>query len=241
MKKKICIVIPCYNVKNEILSVINNRYLSKSDHIVVIDDKCPQKTGLFLKKKLGKNNRVKIIYHKKNLGVGGATISGIRYALKKNFYMIIKVDGDGQHDLSILNRFKNEIINDKSDFCKGYRELTYINSKKIKMPLIRLIGAKGLTFLTRLNSGYWKIQDPCHGLIAFNYKTLKKLNLNKIKNNYFFEQDIIMNVTKLNCRIKQFKNEVIYGNESSKLNPVMSIIPFLYYHLINFIKNHLKI
>lgn len=241
MKKKICIVIPCYNVKKEILSVINNRHLSKSDHIVVIDDKCPQKTGLFLKKKLGKNNKVKIIFHKKNLGVGGATISGIRYALKKNFYMIIKVDGDGQHDLSILNRFKNEIINDKSDFCKGYRKLTYINSKKIKMPLIRLIGAKGLTFLTRLNSGYWKLQDPCHGLIAFNYKTLKKLNLNKIKNNYFFEQDIIMNVTKLNCRIKQFKNEVIYSNESSKLNPVMSIIPFLYYHLINFIKNHLKI
>lgn len=241
MKKKICIVIPCYNVKKEILTVINSRYLTKLDSIVVIDDKCPQKTGLFLKKKLGENNRVKIIYHKTNLGVGGATISGLKYALKKKFDMIIKVDGDGQHDLSILNKFKNEIINDKSDFCKGYRELSFINSKKTKMPVIRLIGAKGLAFLTRLNSGYWNLKDPCHGLIAFNYKTLKKLNLNKIKNNYFFEQDIIINVTKLNSRIKQFRNEVVYGSESSKLNPVMSIIPFFYYHLIYFIKNYLKI
>ena len=229
MKKKICIVIPCYNVKKEILTVINSRYLTKLDSIVVIDDKCPQKTGLFLKKKLGENNRVKIIYHKTNLGVGGATISGLKYALKKKFDMIIKVDGDGQHDLSILNKFKNEIINDKSDFCKGYRELSFINSKKTKMPVIRLIGAKGLAFLTRLNSGYWNLKDPCHGLIAFNYKTLKKLNLDKIKNNYFFEQDIIINVTKLNSRIKQFRNEVVYGSESSKLNPVMSIIPFFYY------------
>ena len=46
--------------------------------------------------------------------------------------MIIKVDGDGQHDLSILNKFKNEIINDKSDFCKGYRELSFINFKKLR-------------------------------------------------------------------------------------------------------------
>jgi hypothetical protein len=106
--------------------------------------------------------------------------------------------------------------------------VVYIDSFNMTANLTILIGEKK----------YW---GKGYGLIAFNYKTLKKLNLNKIKNNYFFEQDIIMNVTKLNCRIKQFKNEVIYSNESSKLNPVMSIIPFLYYHLINFIKNHLKI
>jgi hypothetical protein len=132
-------------------------------------------------------------------------------------------------------------MNNKTDFCKGYRELSFNQSKKIKMPLIRLIGAKSLAILTRINTGYWKLHDPCHGLIGFNYKILKKINLRKIKFNYFFEQDIIMNVVKFNGRIKQFKNEVIYGNESSKLNPLMSIIPFLYYHIINFLKKILKI
>jgi glycosyltransferase involved in cell wall biosynthesis len=241
MKKKICVVIPCYNVKEKILSVINSKYLSKIDKIVVVDDKCPQNTGLFLKKKLKNNNKIKIIFHKNNLGVGGATISGLNYALKNKFYMIVKVDGDGQHDLSVLKKFKNEIMNNKTDFCKGYRELSFSQSKKKKMPLIRLIGAKSLTVLTRINSGYWELHDPCHGLIGFNYKILKKINLRKIKFNYFFEQDIIMNVVKFNGRIKQFKNEVVYGNESSKLNPLMSIIPFLYYHIINFLKKILKI
>lgn len=236
MKKNICIVIPCYNVKGKILSVINSRYLSEIDKIVIVDDKCPQKTGLFVKQKLGNKKKIKVIFHKKNLGVGGATITGLKFALKKNFYMIVKIDGDGQHNLSVIKKFRNQLINDKSDFCKGFRNLTYSQLKKTKMPLIRLIGAKCLTILTRLNSGHWKLQDPCHGLIGFNYKILNKINLNKIKKNYFFEQDIIMQVVKFKGRIKQFKNEVFYNNESSKLNPLMSIIPFLYYHFIYFLK-----
>ena len=150
--------------------------------------------------------------------------------------MIVKVDGDGQHDLSILSKFINEILNNDIDLCKGYRDLSLKKYKKNKMPLIRLIGAKALTILTRANSSNFDLNDPCHGLIGFKINFLKKIELKKIKNNYFFEQDIILNVLKHNGKIKQFRNEVKYGNESSKLNPIMSIMPFLYYHLIHFIK-----
>jgi len=236
MKKKTCVIIPCYNVRKRVMSVINSKYLSKIDRIVLIDDKCPEKTGLFLQKKLNKKKRFKIIIHKKNLGVGGATISGLKYALKNKFDMVVKVDGDGQHNLSIIKKFEKEIFSGKSDFCKGYRKLTFKQLDKNKMPIIRLIGAKGLTLLTKINSGYWKLKDPCHGLIAFNNQLLKKLDLDKIKHNYFFEQDIILNVVKFKGRVKQFRNEVNYSNESSQFNPIMSILPFLYYHLIILIK-----
>lgn len=241
MKKKTCIIIPCYKVRDNILSVINSKYLLKVDKIVLVDDKCPQKTGFFLKKKLKKNSKFKIIFHKKNLGVGGATISGMKYALKKKFDLVVKVDGDGQHNLSAISKFQNAILYKKFDFCKGYRNLKLNQSnKKVNMPIIRLIGAKGLDLLTKINSGNWKIQDPCHGLIGFKYSLLKKINLENVKNNYFFEQDMILNVTKLKGRIKQIRNEVHYGNESSKLNPIMSIIPFFYYHLIIFFKKFIN-
>ena len=51
MKKKTCVVIPCYNVRHRISKVLSNRYLSNIDKIILVDDKCPQNTGLFLKKK----------------------------------------------------------------------------------------------------------------------------------------------------------------------------------------------
>ena len=105
------------------------------------------------------------------------------------------------------------------------------------MPFLRILGAHALTFLTRINSGNWTIKDPCHGLIAINCKFLKQINLNKLKKNYFFEQDLIITVVKLEGRIKQFKNEVFYGDETSSLNPLMSILPFLYYHFQIFLIN----
>ena len=237
MKKKTCVVMPCYKVRNKVMTVLNNKKLSKIDKIVIIDDQCPENTGFFLKKKLKKNNKYKIIIHKKNQGVGGATITGMKYALKNKFDMVIKVDGDGQHNLSIIKNFKKEILNNKFDFCKGYRKLSL---KKRNMPIIRLLGARSLTFLTKLNSGNWNIKDPCHGLIALRCDFLRKINLNKIRKNYFFEQDMILNVIDFGGRIKQFKNEVHYGNESSSLNPLMSILPFLYYHLIKFLQKFNK-
>ncbi len=237
MKKKICVIIPCYRVKDKIISVLNNKKLSNIDKIVIVDDQCPDNTGLYLKNKLKRKRKYKILFHKKNQGVGGATISGLKYALKNNFDLAIKIDGDGQHNLSILEDFKKKIFFDNIDFCKGYRQLSFFNFQKNNMPFLRILGARALTFLTRINSGNWTIKDPCHGLIAIDCKFLKKINLKKLKKNYFFEQDLIITVIKLKGRIKQFKNEVFYGNETSSLNPLMSILPFLYYHIQIFLIN----
>ena len=77
MKKKTCVVIPCYKVRHRISKVLTNKYLSKIDKIILVDDKCPQNTGLFLKKKF-KSNKYKILINRKNLGVGGATIIGFK-------------------------------------------------------------------------------------------------------------------------------------------------------------------
>ena len=103
------------------------------------------------------------------------------------------------------------------------------------MPLIRLLGAIGLTFLTKFNTGNYKIKDACHGLIGFKCDFLRNLNLNKIKKNYLFEQDIIFEVTKFKAKINQIRNEVIYDDEKSSLNPLSSIIPFLIFHFKKFL------
>lgn len=235
MSNKVCIIIPCYKVRDKIISVIKKIDFKIVSKIIVVDDYCPEKSGLFLKKKFKKNNKIEYIFLKKNLGVGGATISGFKLALKKKYDIIIKIDGDDQHNTSFLiKNFKYDLSNKNYDFCKGYRDLSFKNFGKNKMPLIRFFGAISLTLLVRFNSSNWKIKDACHGLIGFNSKFLKKINLNNIKKNYFFEQDIIFATIKNNGKIKQYKNEIKYSNENSSLNPLMSILPFLYYHLIKF-------
>ena len=105
MKRNICVVIPCYKVKHKIFSVYKNIDFKIVDKVIIVDDCCPEKSGKFLQKIIKKSNKIEFIFLKKNLGVGGATIKGFKYALKKKFDIIIKIDGDGQHNIGILKFF----------------------------------------------------------------------------------------------------------------------------------------
>ena len=44
----------------------------------------------------------------------------------------------------------------------------------------------------------------------------------------------LFEISKLKAKIHQIRNEVIYNDETSSLNPISSIIPFLYFHLKKF-------
>ena len=77
-KLKVCVVIPCFKVKDKILQVIKEIDLKYVNLILIIDDKCPERTGDVVRQKCLK--KVKVIKHQKNMGVGGATITGFSWA-----------------------------------------------------------------------------------------------------------------------------------------------------------------
>ena len=160
LKKRICIVIPCYKVSNNIIDVINSKFLKRVHKIVIVDDDCPEHTGKKVNQVFRNNPKIKVLKHKINKGVGGATITGFKYALKNKFDIVIKVDGDGQHNLQILKSLISALSN-KYEFCKGYRKLNFNSFLKHNMPIVRLLGAIGLTFLTRVNTGDHEIKDAC--------------------------------------------------------------------------------
>ena len=106
-KKKICVIIPCYKVKNEILSVLRKIDFNLINKVILVDDCCPEKTGIFVKKLKIKN--VKVIILKKNLGVGGATLKGFSQGIKEKFDIFFKIDGDGQHDPKYISKFLKKL------------------------------------------------------------------------------------------------------------------------------------
>ena len=53
------------------------------DYIVCVDDCCPEKVALFVYNKFNSNNKIKVIFHNKNKGVGGAVKTGYKFLLKK--------------------------------------------------------------------------------------------------------------------------------------------------------------
>ena len=78
---KIAVIIPSYRVTKHIQKVIDETP-SCVKKIYVVDDNCPDHSGKFVEKNIS-DPRVKVLYHDKNQGVGGATLTGMLQALKK--------------------------------------------------------------------------------------------------------------------------------------------------------------
>ena len=70
----IVVVIPCYRESARVLKVIEG-IGNEVRNIIVVDDACPEGTGETVRNKCD-DSRVEVLNHDKNLGVGGATLSG---------------------------------------------------------------------------------------------------------------------------------------------------------------------
>ena len=226
----IAVVIPCYKVRKHILEVLGQIGPSVSK-IYVIDDACPEKTGELVRSQCD-DPRVSVIQNKKNLGVGGAVMVGYEAAINDQATVIIKIDGDGQMDPTLIEDFISPILAGDADYTKGNR---FYNLEKISdMPLIRLIGNSGLSFITKISSGYWDIFDPVNGYTAIHKDVLTKLPLRKISNRYFFESDMLCRLNLLKAVVIDIPMSSSYGNEKSNLKISKVFFEFTFKHIKNF-------
>jgi dolichol-phosphate mannosyltransferase len=177
---------------------------------------------------------VRIIYNAKNLGVGGATLAGMVQAEADGADVIVKIDGDGQMDPSLIPVFAGVVLSGEADYAKGNRFFEHEGLKS--MPRGRLIGNAGLSFLAKLSTGYWHTFDPTNGFIAIHASLIGLLPLDKIAQRYFFESDLLFRLNILTARVVDVPMHAHYGSETSGVKPLREIPRFAGAHLRNFAK-----
>ncbi|MBS1742936.1 MAG: glycosyltransferase family 2 protein [Bacteroidetes bacterium] len=225
----IAVVIPSYKVKSHILDVIAS-IGKECSSIYVVDDCCPEKSGEFVRQHCN-DNRVKVIFNPKNTGVGGAVLAGYTAAIKDGATIIVKIDGDGQMDPSLLPKFIAPILNGYADYTKGNRfyDIRYIS----RMPFMRIMGNLSLSFMTKLSSGYWNIFDPTNGYTAIHAKIAEKLPLEKISHRYFFETDMLFRLNTFRAMVVDIPMDAKYGDEKSNLKIYRILGEFLFKNIRN--------
>ena len=230
--QKIAVVVPCYFEKNQILEVLS-KFDSTITHIIVIDDACPEKTGAFVLKN-SKDKRVQVITHETNQGVGGATITGYTKAIALGADIIVKVDGDGQMDPTMIRTLIKPIQRGEADYTKGNR--FYRLKGLSKMPSLRLVGNLLLSFASKVSSGYWKIFDPTNGFTAIHRKIAQELPLDRLHKGYFFESDMLFQLNMARAVVADVPIQAIYGNEKSSLKISKVLLLFSARHIKNFFR-----
>ena len=90
-------------------------------------------------------------------GVGGSVLTGYAAALEGGAEIIVKMDSDDQMDPEYIWPLVMPIVQGRADYTKGNR---FLHARQLRtMPLVRRIGNIGLSFFTKLASGYWNIFD----------------------------------------------------------------------------------
>ena len=131
----ISLMFPLYNDKMTVKSMVikSLKILKKTKikyEIVIIDDGCPEKSGLIAKKLAKKNSKIRVFFHKKNLGYGAAVKTGLK---KCRHECIFATDGDEEYDVGDLPRLLKSLNN--SDLV-----ITYRFKKKYKTTRIIISG-----------------------------------------------------------------------------------------------------
>jgi len=230
---KIAVIIPCYKVKQTVVDVIS-KIGPEVCSIYVVDDACPDMTGMYVANKCATNTRVEVLYHKNNQGVGGAVITGYRAAISDNHDILVKIDGDGQMNPALIPSFITPIKTGEADYTKGNR---FFNIEDVQgMPAARLFGNAALSFVSKLSCGYWNVFDPTNGFTAIHAAIAKKLPLDKISKRYFFESDILFRLNCLRAKVLDIPMVACYGNEKSNMKIRVIIPEFCLKHLTNIVK-----
>jgi glycosyltransferase involved in cell wall biosynthesis len=210
----IAAVIPCYRVEREIQSVLRT-VPSYIKHIVVVDDASPDSTADLVTAAAKEDDRIVLIRHPSNLGVGGAMITGYRKGLELQAQIVVKIDGDGQMDMAHLSRLLQPLIEGKADYTKGNRFRDFKSLQK--MPFIRRVGNMGLAFLAKAATGYWHMFDPTNGFNAIRTEALAELPLEAIDRTYFFETSMLANLYLIGAVVKDVPMPARYRGEVSSL------------------------
>ncbi len=232
---KVAVIIPCYKVKPFILHVIS-QIPAICDVIYVVDDKCPDQSGQYVKEHCH-DPRVKVIFNEINQGVGGAVIRGYQEALADDVEVCVKIDGDGQMSPLIMGKIIAPIINGDADYTKGNRFHSVYNVRQ--MPLMRLFGNAILSFLTKMSSGYWSIFDPTNGYTAIHKTVLAQLQTQHISKRYFFESEMLIYLRDIDAVVCDVPMQAVYGEEESGLKIRNIVFEFLFKHIKMFFRRML--
>jgi len=120
--QSLTIFFPCYNDAGTIASLVAAadtvaREFTSDYEILVIDDGSTDSSRELLQELRKKFETLKLIFHEKNRGYGGALQSGFSNATKE---LIFYTDGDGQYDVFELRKFF-PVMQDGIDVVNGYK------------------------------------------------------------------------------------------------------------------------
>jgi glycosyltransferase involved in cell wall biosynthesis len=164
-------IVPAYNEERNIGRVVDELLaFDPGLEIVVVSDGSVDRTA-----EVAVEHGAHAIRLPFNLGIGGAVQTGFRYAWEGGYDIVVRVDGDGQHDPAQLSAVLAPVLAGEADIAVGSRFVSgqgYQSSatRRIGIRLLaRVVSAIGHQHVTDTTSGFQAMNRRAIGLFAADY------------------------------------------------------------------------
>ncbi len=202
---KIFIVIPAKDEEKLIRPVIETTLALGFENIILVNDNSADKTREVA---LSYGSKVKVLDHIINLGAGGATKTGIDYAVSRGAKYIATIDADFQHNPKDLIPLIKCIENKDMDLVIGSRFL-----KKNGIPVTRMI----FNFLGNIINFFVTglvVSDSQSGMKVMSRRFAENLEITY--NGFEFCIEIIKNAKINKSNVYEYPIDVMYTEETMK-------------------------
>jgi glycosyltransferase involved in cell wall biosynthesis len=222
IEKRIAVVVPAYN-EEQLIGQTLASIPDVVDKIIVVNDASVDNTAKILHKIAEQDNRICLLEHSVNQGVGGAIVTGYKKARELEIDVTAVMAGDAQMDPNDFIHIIEPIAKGHADYTKGNR-LFYGDAWNM-IPHYRYLGNSFLSLVTKIASGYWHIADSQSGYTAIALVALQRINLNKIYKRYGMPNDLLIKLNKHDFRVRDVHIRPVYNVGEKSGIKLIHVIP----------------
>ncbi|MCL4202611.1 MAG: polyprenol monophosphomannose synthase [Pirellulaceae bacterium] len=172
-------------------------------HVLVIDDGSPDGTGQWCDERAAQDDRFHVIHRASKLGLGTATVAGLRYAIEHGFDYALVMDADFSHPPryipSLLAGMARDARGDGADVMVGSR---YVPGGRIEgWPWYRHWMSRGVNRYARWMLGL-RTRDCSGAFRCYRTEQLRQIDLSQLRSRgYSYVEELLWMLKRSGARI----------------------------------------
>lgn len=210
---RVAAVIPARNAATTVGEVVAGlRTVVPGIDVIVVDDGSTDATG-----GAARGAGAHVVTHPVNRGKGAALETGFDEALSRGSDLVLALDADGQHDVSIAPRLL--VALDDADVVIGSRE-----RDRTGMPWLRRVTNDVTTWWVSRLAGR-RIEDTQSGYRAFRAPVLRAIRPKSRR--FEYESEFLIGAARRGFRIVPVPIPTLYNAPGSHIHPLVDTFRFI--------------
>ncbi|NJD61229.1 MAG: glycosyltransferase family 2 protein [Deltaproteobacteria bacterium] len=164
MAPRVLVAIPAYREEKSIGPVVAAIKRKFPYDVLVVNDGSPDGTSA-----AAKRAGAIVLDLPCNLGIGGAVQTAFLFARESGYDALVRIDGDGQHEIDDIPPVLEPILSGDADASIGSR---FLGETEYRVSLPRIFGIRFFRVLVNLITGY-RVTDPTSGFFAINRRLIE--------------------------------------------------------------------